>query len=439
MCRSIRFKLSVILLIMLLSFIATLLLSFGIFFRDDFRYDIVKEEQNYRNMVSDIAKKAALCGNEKSIKSLLDSYATNNIQLQLLDKNGKRLWATGRFSSVIDISVKDYIVVGGKVQYGLLLNGIIVSRYELFYEYSARYLWIILILFALLFLLIAFFLHLSIAKPVLALYKRMENDPLKLKTEKRNYRRDEIGVLEKRFDETIYRLQAVDREQQTILAAISHDLKTPLTSIITYTERLSLGKVTDYEKQKHYYDVIMQKADDIKNLINKFQDAAQFADLDEHANYQTVFAASFWQSVLEPYTEEWNDVDAKLKFECNIDNNVLIRVDRSSIIRVIANVMGNAVKYGARPLIVHVYLTKHENQIRLKIENNGTQVSDDKLTLLFDRFYRAEPSRSREKGGSGLGLFICREIIEKHGGTICAYKPWDNDFGVEILVPIVNS
>ncbi|GGL53897.1 ATP-binding protein [Sporolactobacillus putidus] len=67
------------------------------------------------------------------------------------------------------------------------------------------------------------------------------------------------------------------------------------------------------------------------------------------------------------------------------------------------------------------------------------QVPEEKLQFLFDRFYRGEPSRSREKGGSGLGLFICREIIEKHGGSIRAYKPWNNDFGIELKLPIVNS
>lgn len=438
MQKSIRFRLSMVLLVMFLCFIATLLLSFLIFFRNDVRYDVAKEELHYRDTVSQLAQKASGCNDEKSIEQMLAPYATSEMQIQLLDKEGDVLWSSGHSPSVIEMSAKDYIVIGGVVRYGLRINGTFGPRYEFFYEYSIRYLWIILLLFAFLFLLIAFFLHLFITKPIFALYKRMESDPLKLKTGRIDYREDEIGVLEMRFDEMINRLQSVDRQQQTMLGAISHDLKTPLTSIITYTERLSSGRVTDTRQMQHYYKVISQKADDIKSLIDKFQDAAQVVDLDERANYETVSAKEFWQSVLEPYTEEWDDVDAKLRVEYNIDRGAMIRIDRPLISRVVANIMGNAVKYGGRPLIVRATLTRHNDRIRVRIENNGMQVSDEKLALLFDRFYRVEPSRSREKGGSGLGLFICREFIEKHGGTIRAYKPWDNDFGIEITLPIVN-
>jgi Signal transduction histidine kinase len=439
MHKSIRFKLSAFFLVMFLLFVATLLLSFVIFFRNDFRYDVVKEEQYYQNMVSKLAEKASASKNEKSIERLLTPYANHRMQIQLLDIKGNVLWSLGQSPTIINISAKDYVIKRGVVRYGLRINGMNLTRTEVFEEYAIKYLWIILLLFTFLFLWIAFFLHLSITKPVLALYRRMENDPLKMKIRAKDYRHDEIGVLEKRFDQMINRLQTVDRQQQTLLAAISHDLKTPLTSIITYTERLSSGKVSDQKKQQHYYEVIGRKANDISDLIDKFQDAALVTDLNAPADFQSVAASEFWQSVLEPYTEEWDGVDAKLEYSSEIDDNTMIRVDKSSINRLIANIMGNAIKYGARPLIVHVFITQSHNDIKVKIENNGMQVPEEKLKLLFDRFYREEPSRSREKGGSGLGLFICREIIEKHGGSIRAYKPWNNDFGIELRLPVVIS
>lgn len=439
MQKSIRFKLSVFFLVMFLLFVATLLLSFIFFFRNDFRYDVVKEEQYYQNAVSRLADKASASKDEKSIERLLTPYANQRMQIQLLDVKGNVLWSLGQSPTIINISAKDYIITRGVVRYGLRINGMNLTRTEVFEEYAIKYLWIILLLFTFLFLLIAFFLHLSITKPVLALYRRMETNPLKMKIRTKDYRHDEIGVLEKKFDQMIHRLQTVDRQQQTMLAAISHDLKTPLTSIITYTERLSSGKVSDLKKQQHYYEVIGRKADDIKDLIDKFQDAALATDLNTPADFQIISAAEFWQSVLEPYTEEWDGVDAKLEYSSEMDDNTMIRIDKPSINRLIANIMGNAIKYGARPLIVHAFITQNHNDVKVKIENNGMQVPEEKLQLLFDRFYRGEPSRSREKGGSGLGLFICREIIEKHEGSIRAYKPWNNDFGIELKLPIVNS
>ncbi|GGL53908.1 sensor histidine kinase [Sporolactobacillus putidus] len=363
MHQSIRFKLSVFFLVMFLLFVATLLLSFIFFFRNDFRYDVVKEEQYYQNVVSRLAEKASASKDEKSIEGLLTPYANHRMQIQLLDVKGNVLWSLGQSPTIINISAKDYIITRGIVRYGLRINGMNLTRTEVFEEYAIKYLWIILLLFTSLFLLIAFFLHLSITKPVLALYRRMENNPLKMKIRAKDYRHDEIGVLEKRFDQMIHRLQTVDRQQQTMLAAISHDLKTPLTSIITYTERLSSGKVSDQKKQQHYYEVISRKADDIRDLIDKFQDAALVTDLNAPVDFQIVSASEFWQSVLEPYTEEWDGVDAKLEYDSKIDNTQTVRVDASLINRLIANIMGNAIKYGARPLIVHVYITQSHNDI----------------------------------------------------------------------------
>ncbi|SMC26495.1 Signal transduction histidine kinase [Clostridium acidisoli DSM 12555] len=435
MKKSIRFKMFIVLIMMFIFFIATLLFSFSIFYRYDFRYNVANEQVRYGDIVSMLAQKSSKCKDEKSIERVLSTYATNKMQVELLDENGKVLWSSGNLPAMIKISAKDYVITGGVVRYGIRINGILMPRFELLKEYSTRYLWIVLSLLFLIFLLIALFLHLSITKPIFELCKRMGNNPIKLKLEKKDYREDEIGILEKGFDDMIIRLKDVDRQQQTMLAAISHDLKTPLTSIITYTERLALGKVIDIQRQQHYYKVIMSKANDIRNLIDKFQEAAMIVALQDDADYKIVCAKEFWQSIFEPYMEEWEDVDAKIEYVCKLNSEDFLKVDSASIKRVIENVISNAVKYGDKPLVVHTIIESLGDKIHIRIENNGTEVPKENLPYIFDRFYRVEPSRSRKKGGSGLGLFICREIIEKHAGSISAYKPEDNGFGIEIIMP----
>lgn len=156
-------------------------------------------------------------------------------------------------------------------------------------------------------------------------------------------------------------------------------------------------------------------------------------------NFEVVTAARFWQSLLNPYLSDWDDVDASMDYNSHLSDTAQIQVNKPALQRVIGNILCNAVKYGGHPLFVDVHLFQTKHWLVLKIENNGQPVPGEQLPLLFDRFYRIEASRSKEKGGSGLGLYICRELITRHGGSIRAYQPTRYDFGIEIQLPLISS
>lgn len=436
---SIRLKLSLSFLLLFLLMLSLLLLSFSGFYRSDYRSDLAKEQQGYEALVSSIAKEASVQPDESGITSLLSGNVKKGIQFILYDPKGNVLFAMGDAPNGVSLSAKDYVIINGRIEYCIRVNGVFHARELILRGYAAQNLWLFILLTVSLFAIIALFLHVSIVRPIWTLNKRMQESPLRIPLTNKKYRKDEIGELGKHYDEMLRRLQAADRQQQTMLAAVSHDLKTPLTSILTYSERLSSGKVTNETKQAHYLDVIRQKALIISDLIGKFQDAAQVSELRETADFETVSAVELWNSLFEPYLQTWEDVDARLEFKNELETSTKIHADRKSLHRVVENILGNAQKYGSHPLTVYIHIYRYDNQMILKIENNGRQVPDEQLALLFDRFYRVEPSRSQEQGGSGLGLFICREIIEQHGGTICAYKPWNHDFGIEIRLPIAKS
>ncbi|ADU26167.1 sensor histidine kinase [Ethanoligenens harbinense] len=439
MKHSLRFRLPVLFLVLFVCFLATLLVSISAFFRDEVRFDIARQTQSYQNTVTALARAASAYSSEDDIIRYLAAHTPDDRKVELYDDQNKLLWSKGQVRAVLQISVGDYILSRSGARYGLRVSGNYPGRAVLFEDYASRWLWIILLLFALLFLGMALALHFTITRPILALYRRMEADPLHNKARARSCRRDEIGGLEQRFDQMLERLQTEDRQQQTMLAAISHDLRTPLTSILSYTERLAVGKVQDEQKRRHYYDVIHRKAQDIQVLIDHFQEAAEAGSFDRKLQLETVPAAAFWKAACEACTEGWDAAQAVLEWNGDVNASAVLRLEPLSMRRVLANLLENARKYGARPLRVRVSLTVREHMLHLRVENNGAQVPEEKLPLLFDRFYRAEPSRSRERGGSGLGLFICREIVEQHGGSIRAYKPWDMDFGVEMCLPLVES
>lgn len=440
MLHSIRFKLSLSLLLLFIPFGVFLFYNNFIFIRNDYSLDFNQEQKACEDMTAQLAAKAGDYTDVRLMEAYLSSAANNGLCIQLRDLNGNAVWSAGGNSSKVTLAAKDYIVAGGAVRYILRVQEDLNFHGSLIEQYAMRYKGSLTLLPAcILFIFIAVFVHTSITKPIDTLYRRMEEDPLKLKIGDKKYRKDEIGVFERKFDEMIRNLQLADQEQSTMLAAISHDLKTPLTSIITYTDRLNSGKVMDEKTRRHYYQVILRKAEIIRKLIDNFQDAYMLDHYDVMAGAEPLPAGAFWRSVLEPYTEEWDDVDAHLEFLCRIDENAVFYGDRSSLTRVIANIMGNAVKYGAHPLFVRAELARHEDSLSLKVENNGLRVPENKLPLLFDRFFRADASRSREGGGVGLGLYICRVILEKHGGSIRAYQPADNDFGIELTLPLADS
>lgn len=436
---SLRFRLPILFLILFGCFIAALLVSFTLFFKNELRYNIAKRAADYQKTVSALAVQASACTSREEIIRFLGTHVADGQRVELYDGSDNLLWSKGQVHTVLQISANDYILSRASVRYGLRVSGRSPDRAELFEAYAVRYLWVLLLFFALLFCLMALVLHRSIARPILALYRRMETDPLHGKTQAGPYRRDEIGGLERRFDQMLERLQTEDRQQQTMLAAISHDLKTPLTSILSYAERLRAGKVNDAEKMSHYFDVIHSKAQELHGLIDHFQEAAEAGAFDRELRLETVSAAVFWKTACDACTEGWDGAQASLAWECDVDAAVKLRIEPLSMRRVLSNLLENARKYGGQPLRVRVSLALKGEEMRLRVENNGTQVPEGQLPLLFDRFYRAEPSRSRTRGGSGLGLFICRELVEKHGGSIRAYKPWDTDFGVEIRLPLANS
>lgn len=435
---SIRLKLSLSFILLFLLVIGLLLASFFFFYRGDYRDGLVEDREHYEMLAADLVKQAAPL-EEAKIIALLAAQTGSGDQMLLFDSNNQLIWSSGEAPLSTRLSVKDYIINEEKIRYALRINYNFHSRNQVIEDYIFQYLWLIILLIITLFMSIAYFLHHSITYPLSVLHDRMIQDPLRIKIQAHHYRNDEIGELEKRYDDMLVRLQSSDREQQTMLAAISHDLRTPLTSIASYTDRLSSGKITDAEKINHYYSVIHQKSEDIRLLIDQFQEAAQIIHQDPSMNFQSVTAARFWQALLNPYLSDWDDVDASMEYNSHLSDTAQIQVNKPALQRVIGNILSNAVKYGGHPLFVDVHLFQTKHWLVLKIENNGQPVPDEQLPLLFDRFYRVEASRSKAKGGSGLGLYICRELITRHGGSIRAYQPTRYDFGIEIQLPLISS
>lgn len=276
--------------------------------------------------------------------------------------------------------------------------------------------------------LLTYFVSRSIIRPVRELQKaakRMKEGDLTIPI--KVISKDELGQLAQGFEEMRIRLKdsiekqiAYEENRKELIANISHDLKTPITTIKGYVEGIRDGIANSPEKMDRYIQTIFTKAKDLDHMIDEL---FLYSKLDlQRLPFQ--FERIHFDHYLEDYVEELRfDLEEKqVEIKLTIENgDYLIIGDREHIKRVITNIVDNSLKYNDK---VDKRLTFHlsslDSHILFQMTDNGPGIAKENLTLIFDRFYRADQARGTEKGGSGLGLSIAKRIIEEHHGSIWA-------------------
>ena len=212
-----------------------------------------------------------------------------------------------------------------------------------------------------------------------------------------------------------------DRHDRELISNISHDLKTPITSIKGYVEGLLDGVANTPEKQERYLRTIYNKANDMVQLINELTLYSKIDNDKIPYNFQRINISDYFDDCVE---EVGMDLESK-GFELNYSNlltrDTEIIADTEQFKRVINNIISNSVKYNDKPRgRIDIRLLDEQDSVRIEIEDNGRGIAPRDLPNIFDRFYRADVSRNSATGGSGIGLSIVKKIVEDHGGIIWA-------------------
>ena len=235
---------------------------------------------------------------------------------------------------------------------------------------------------------------------------------------------DEVSMLAATFNQMAEQLQAVDQKQRELeslrrdlIAWVSHDLQTPLTSIRAILEAVSDGVVDDPEMVKRYLNTAQR---DVRNLSALIDDLFQMAQLDAGGFPLQRAEASLSDLVsdtLESFTELAKQRDIML--EGNVDSDVdPVMMDTQAIGRVLNNLIGNALQHTSSHGRVSVWVRRATQGVEVTVSDTGTGIRAEDLPHIFERFYRGEKSRNRGTGGAGLGLAIARGIVQAHGGQI---------------------
>jgi signal transduction histidine kinase len=234
---------------------------------------------------------------------------------------------------------------------------------------------------------------------------------------------DEVSVLANTFNQMAEKLQAADQKQRDLdkmrrdlIAWVSHDLHTPLTSMRAILEALSDGVVDDPETVKRYLHTAQR---DVSNLSALIDDLFQMAQLDAGGfplNRERTSLNDLVSDTLESFTELAKQQDIIL--EGNVDPDVdPVHMDTQAIGRVLNNLIGNALRHSPRGR-VSVWVRRTTQGAEVIVSDTGEGIRAEDLQHIFERFYRGEKSRNRGTGGAGLGLAIASGIVRAHGGDI---------------------
>jgi len=212
-----------------------------------------------------------------------------------------------------------------------------------------------------------------------------------------------------------------EQNRKELIAGISHDLKTPITSIIGYVDAIQSGVARTEEKKEKYLNIIESNAQYTNKLID---DLFLFSKLDiNQMQYEFVRMpiCEFLQDVIVEKQLELEESGVNVSYTIDIAKDKLLAIDGKMVYRIMSNIMSNAIKYGNKETPeIHIEASEESDGVKVAISDNGQGISQENLEHIFDVFFREDVSRNKEIGGTGLGLSIAKQLVQAHGGAIFA-------------------
>lgn len=215
-----------------------------------------------------------------------------------------------------------------------------------------------------------------------------------------------------------------ENEKNELITSVAHDLRTPLTSIIGYLDLALKEKCLNEEEKHHYIQIAYTKSKRLEKLIEDLFSYTKVSFGQVTINLTKVDMVKFMQQMVDEFYPSFQEANLDYEFTTNT-NSAIVMADGDLLARAVANLIGNAVKYGKDGKKIRINLLKDQENVHIIIVNYGEVIPEKDIKNIFDRFYRVESSRSRETGGSGLGLAIAKKVILMHKGTIDAKSDLD--------------
>lgn len=242
------------------------------------------------------------------------------------------------------------------------------------------------------------------------------------------------GRVYRRFASMAKNVESQQQNERRIIASISHDIKTPLTSIMGYSEQLKKENLSE-ERRERYLNTVYDKAVDIRTIVDEF-DEYLGCNMPYEMKKSRITVDEIEKCLLNDYADDFMFSGISFEVRCHTDKETVILGDFQKLKRVCSNILTNSVKHfkgDEKKIVVEIFCA--DEMIAVKFSDNGEGVPEDKLEMIFEPLYTSDEGRKV----AGLGLSICREITESHGGRIYAEKSDMGGLAITVELPEVQE
>lgn len=261
---------------------------------------------------------------------------------------------------------------------------------------------------------IAYFLSKLISKPIIDMNNKAKklakgNYDISFKT---NDSILEVNELSETLDYVKSELSKIDELRRDLMANVSHDLKTPLTMIKAYSEMARDLNADDKKKREENLNVIIEECDRLNNLVNDILDLSSIQSNIYELNKEKFDLNKLIIEILKRY--KYLEEKENYKFIFKKGRKIIIEADKKKLEQVIYNLVNNAIKYTGKDKSVTIKLTKEKNRLKVSVIDTGKGIDKDEIKYIWDKYYKVQKKYERNIVGTGLGLNIVKNILEKH-------------------------
>ena len=233
----------------------------------------------------------------------------------------------------------------------------------------------------------------------------------------------ELAQIQESFNEMAAKLEKVEADKkrleesrQRMLVNLSHDVKTPITSIQGYAKALQLGMIEDEAHEQRILSLIYTKSQLVSELIDEVFELSKLESPDYPVIMEEQDLAEFLREIAVEFYELYEE--KQLSFDCSIpQGEIIVLFNKSLLYRAVSNLLGNSLKYNSAGTRVGLKLADSGEKVQIEITDNGVGISEPLRDKIFEAFVRGDAARKSD-GGTGLGLTIARHIAEKHDGRL---------------------
>ena len=228
--------------------------------------------------------------------------------------------------------------------------------------------------------------------------------------------KDEVGQLGLAFNRMADSLAKIEQLRKTMVADVAHELRTPLTNLRGYLEGLSDDVIAP---TKETFQMLQQEILRLVHLVEDLQQLAKADAAKAYLNRQEISLEALINQLLVLYRPNFQDKEINVETNFTAEDHK-INADQDKLLQALRNLIENAWKYTPAKGTVSIGVHQEPQGVRVVLCNSGQEIAPQDLPFIFERFYRADRSRSREGGGAGIGLAIVKQLIEAHGGHVGA-------------------